>query len=408
METSSVVRRRFPNSFSIDNILSTPINSSATNLMKISNDDISSDRMHCLYTAATTDRNINDMNSDVQVSSPESNFTEEMLEDAKSDITSEDDHGSQDDRKKRPRTAFSASQIKALETEFERGKYLSVAKRTALAKQLHLTETQIKIWFQNRRTKWKRKYTADVETLASHYYAQLGMGGLARPMVVGDRLWLFSQTPTGPTPIQSIMLNNNNPAIGTTGGLANTHLRAYGSPPGLIAQHPPPPPSAISASSSVIESARNALLSRGQPLNFTLPYGKIPVSSNFLTQRSSPNAHLMASSPSSSSSSSSLPSRFIDYYQSQPTLNTDSYLHFKYNVLQNLPLTDVNETDTMTPPSTNGLAELQRVFGDANANFLEHKSSLSTDYGFNALGQTHNSQSDSECSEIDCEQIDDE
>ncbi|TMW45360.1 hypothetical protein DOY81_009560, partial [Sarcophaga bullata] len=67
---------------------------------------------------------------------------------------------SNDDRKKRPRTAFSASQIKALETEFERGKYLSVAKRTALAKQLHLTETQIKIWFQNRRTKWKRKYTA--------------------------------------------------------------------------------------------------------------------------------------------------------------------------------------------------------------------------------------------------------
>lgn len=48
-----------------------------------------------------------------------------------------------DDRKKRPRTAFSASQIKALETEFERGKYLSVAKRTALAKQLHLTETQV-------------------------------------------------------------------------------------------------------------------------------------------------------------------------------------------------------------------------------------------------------------------------
>lgn len=49
-----------------------------------------------------------------------------------------------DDRKKRPRTAFSASQIKALETEFERGKYLSVAKRTALAKQLHLTETQVR------------------------------------------------------------------------------------------------------------------------------------------------------------------------------------------------------------------------------------------------------------------------
>lgn len=48
-----------------------------------------------------------------------------------------------DDRKKRPRTAFSAAQIKALESEFERAKYLSVAKRTALAKQLSLTETQV-------------------------------------------------------------------------------------------------------------------------------------------------------------------------------------------------------------------------------------------------------------------------
>lgn len=50
-----------------------------------------------------------------------------------------------DDRKKRPRTAFSAAQIKALESEFERGKYLSVAKRTSLAKSLNLTETQVNL-----------------------------------------------------------------------------------------------------------------------------------------------------------------------------------------------------------------------------------------------------------------------
>ncbi|CAO1326659.1 unnamed protein product [Diamesa tonsa] len=110
-----------------------------------------------------------------------------------------------DDRKKRPRTAFSAEQTKVLETEFERGKYLSIVKRMSLAKTLRLTETQIKIWFQNRRTKGNRKYISDVETLASNYYSSLGMDG-ARPMVVGDRLWLFNLTPpTQSSPMQTML-----------------------------------------------------------------------------------------------------------------------------------------------------------------------------------------------------------
>ncbi|EEB11470.1 nk homeobox protein, putative [Pediculus humanus corporis] len=49
----------------------------------------------------------------------------------------------------------------------------------------------IKIWFQNRRTKWKRKYTNDVEILAQQYYSSLGSFA-PRPMFLGDRLWLFN------------------------------------------------------------------------------------------------------------------------------------------------------------------------------------------------------------------------
>ncbi|KAL3286593.1 hypothetical protein HHI36_001094 [Cryptolaemus montrouzieri] len=96
-----------------------------------------------------------------------------------------------DDKKKRPRTAFTGAQIKSLEAEFERNKYLSVAKRCQLSKTLKLTETQIKIWFQNRRTKWKRKYTNDVELIAQQYYSSMGIL-TPRPIFIGDRLWFFN------------------------------------------------------------------------------------------------------------------------------------------------------------------------------------------------------------------------
>ena len=39
-------------------------------------------------------------------------------------------------------------------------KYLSVSKRLELSKSLRLSEVQIKTWFQNRRTKWKKQMTA--------------------------------------------------------------------------------------------------------------------------------------------------------------------------------------------------------------------------------------------------------
>lgn len=60
-------------------------------------------------------------------------------------------------KRRRLRTAFTLEQLQTLELSFQRCHYLSVLERHTIASALRLSETQVKIWFQNRRTKWKKE-----------------------------------------------------------------------------------------------------------------------------------------------------------------------------------------------------------------------------------------------------------
>ncbi|KAM9496272.1 T-cell leukemia homeobox protein 3 [Clarias gariepinus] len=66
-------------------------------------------------------------------------------------------------KRKKPRTSFSRVQICELEKRFHRQKYLASAERAALAKTLKMTDAQVKTWFQNRRTKWRRQTAEERE-----------------------------------------------------------------------------------------------------------------------------------------------------------------------------------------------------------------------------------------------------
>lgn len=84
-------------------------------------------------------------------------------------------------KQRKARTAFTDYQLQTLERSFEKQKYLSVQDRQELAAKLNLSDTQVKTWYQNRRTKWKRTTSVGLELLAEtgNYSA---LQSLYRPM----------------------------------------------------------------------------------------------------------------------------------------------------------------------------------------------------------------------------------
>ncbi|KAF7489652.1 BarH-like 1 homeobox protein [Sarcoptes scabiei] len=141
-------------------------------------------------------------------------------------------------KQRKARTAFTDHQLQTLEKSFERQKYLSVQDRMELAAKLNLSDTQVKTWYQNRRTKWKRQTAVGLELLA-----EAGNYAAVQRMLQTSPYWLSQYGSVATAALAAAAASNP--------GLSGSSVAATGATPfdiyyrqaaaALQQKHPSPP-----------------------------------------------------------------------------------------------------------------------------------------------------------------------
>lgn len=198
-----------PSFFSaFQNPLAAAQNNEARNTFVENNDHLSNSNLHMSFLSqfnptsfgqnpelvASLHRKDGSINSDDAHNSDDDNDEEDYNNDSNSEADNGDGYG-KTKKPRKARTAFTDHQLNCLEKSFERQKYLSVQDRMELAARLNLSDTQVKTWYQNRRTKWKRQTAVGLELLA-----EAGNYAAVQRMLQQNPYWYH--------PYQNIMSSN--------------------------------------------------------------------------------------------------------------------------------------------------------------------------------------------------------
>lgn len=252
--------------------------------------------------------------------------------------------------------------------------------------------------------------------MASQYYAQIGIGGIARPMVVGDRLWLFSQTPNVAPHPQSL----NIPASETApAGYARANFAATGQ-----SSAPPPPnnPAVQPNRMPIFPSNRMAACNFLGTDPATAPNYDFKSESFYRQFLANPSSTVNRFNKDYSSTSDSYfapnqpKSLFNKFLWSNALINKPTerpYERLPFDMFANRYAESDANADAM--PTKNigggsgggGIAELERAFGSSVDQRSNHPLSNGSKFG-SKLSTTIHEHSDcpsEENSDVDCEQL---